>query len=348
MEDFRERMMHLLLTLPTARLTGGAKGVNLRCLYCEDSKNPTSAHMHIRLPDDNNMMIHNCFKCHTSGIVTHEKLVEWGLLEDPDVLVELNRYNKRVMKLDKNKKFHNTEVFRLDNKVISEGDISETKLKYINERLGTNLSYSDLLDAKIVLNLGDLIMSNRIEKYTRHESILKELDKYFIGFISQDNSFMNMRNIEFKTGKVNKSIDYRYVKYNIFEKVENTKAYYIIPTAVDVTNPKRIKVNIAEGTFDILSVYYNLRNKEQHSIYGSILGSGYVSMVKYILVTLKLINIELHIYADNDIHPKVVPTLRNMLTPFNIPLFIHYNRYEGEKDFGVPLSKIREEVTRIL
>lgn len=343
--EFREEMKQLLLNIPGARLVSGGKEVLIRCRYCPDSKDPRSAHMYISLPDNDNVMLHNCYKCHTSGIVTHTKLLEWGVYDSPETLVKLSKYNKHVLSLDKNKKFRDTNVYRINNAFISDNDISRVKLKYINSRLGLNLSYNDLLQNKIVLNLKDLLDSNNIQNITRNIDIINQLDFSFLGFLSQDNAFLNMRNLSKK--ELHPSINKRYINYNIFGKVDNTLRYYTIPTGIDLTLPQRIKLHIAEGPFDILSIYYNLRHQESHSIYSSILGSSYKSILLHFILNMKLINLEVHMYIDNDIDNYVVYDVKKLLDVFQIPLYLHRNMKSGEKDFGVTLDRIQEQIQRV-
>lgn len=342
--SFREEMKQLLLKIPGARLVSGGKEILMRCRYCADSKDPRSAHFYVSLPNEDNVMLYNCYKCHSAGIVTHKKLLEWGVYDDPEMLVKLSRYNKRVLSLDKNKKYVNQDVYRLSNEYILDNELSRAKLKYINNRIGTNLTYNDILEDKIVLNLRDLLESNNIQNITRDMNIINELDSSFLGFISQDNAFVNMRNL--RQGKVSKSIDKKYINYNIFGKVDNTLRYYTLPTSIDLCNPNNIKLHIAEGPFDILSIYHNLRQKEPHSIYSAILGSSYKSILLHFISNMRLINLEVHMYIDNDISNNVIYDIRNMLQIFQMPFYVHRNIYPNEKDFGVPIERIKEQIVQ--
>lgn len=347
-DDFRERFTRLLLQLPTARLVSGNKEVLLRCRYCPDSqKDMRSAHMYIKIPQqEGDLSLFNCYKCHTSGIVTHKKILEWGLYNDTETLIDLSLYNKHSLSLDKNRKFRDSEVYRINNTFITDNELSRVKLKYINNRLNTNLDFNDLIANKIVLNLNDLLSTNNITKTTRDISITNQLNDSFIGFISQDNAFINMRNLT--PGKVNKTIDKKYINYNIFGKVDNTMRYYTLPSNINLANPKRLRVNIFEGPFDLLSVRYNLLKDDKHMMYSSILGSAYKGIIMNIINTLQLLNIEIHIYKDNDISNYVINDIANLLYPYAIPLYLHTNMYPGEKDFGVPIDRIREQIVKIL
>ena len=110
-------------------------------------------------------------------------------------MVEYGDYLSTVSKLPQNKKILNTNSYKLRNSNITKCRTSEIKLNYINSRLGLSLNYDELMSKKIVLNLNDLLYSNNINELTRDPNIVRQLDKGFIGFISQDNAFVNMRRL---------------------------------------------------------------------------------------------------------------------------------------------------------
>ena len=110
----------------------------------------------------------------------------------------------------------------------------------------------------------------------------------FLGFISIDNAFLNMRRL-CDSGKVYESIDKRYINYKIFDKFDTSERFYTIPTAIDTLCPNRIKIHIAEGPFDILSILYNLNNGIlKNNIYGACTGSGYMGLLRFILLNMKI------------------------------------------------------------
>lgn len=336
----------LINNIPGARYASGERVILMRCPFCGDSDDPRKAHLYILLNtgSDYNVITCYCQKCKTSKVLTHSLLMEWGIY-DSNINVELIEYNKKALSDPRNDKFIDKPIYNLSNTFILDNELSRYKLSYINKRLGTNLDYNEILKRKIVLNLGDLLDSNNIYRYTRDQSIVKQLNDNFIGFISRDNAFINMRNLEIS--KVYESIDKRYINYNIFGKFNNSHRYYTIPTQINLCNPNRIKFHIAEGPFDILSVFYNLRQKENHSIYTAIGGSAYLNLIKSFILHDKLNYLEVHVYLDNDINNNTVYNIRDYLMIYNIPLYIHRNIKEGEKDFGVPIDRIKEEITQI-
>lgn len=337
----------LLQNIPSAKLASGGTVINCRCFECMDSKNPNSAHMYISIPYDNDKpSLYYCHKCNTSGIVNHNTLIKWGLF-DTDIALSMNSYlNNLKLSGKANKYFHPSEYhIRCD--YVTLNDKTEEKRQYICNRVGYDLSIDDLTSLKICLNLYDLLEQNDVKRLTRDKRIVDELDKEFIGFISIDNAFLNMRRT-CAEGIVNSSIDKRYINYKIFAKDETTERFYTIPTKVNLNSVERIKVHIAEGPFDILSIYLNLRNKED-GIYTAVAGNNYFNVIMHFLIKLQLPYVELHFYPDNDKYGSVdrIRKVVNMIPDKTIPVYIHKNIYEGEKDFGVSLNKIQESIMKL-
>ena len=336
----------LLTHMKNAKYASGKKFINCRCPECGDSVHMKSAHMYISIPWANNSVSwYYCHKCNCSGTVTFKKLIEWDIY-DADIAEELEDLNKRCITNGKQSKYYNRTVYNIRNNYTTEDDRSKFKLNYICERVGYNLNYEDLNKLKIVLNLNDLLRENRIANTTRNINIVNDLDREFIGFLSVDNAFLNMRRT-CEEGRVYQSIDKRYINYKLFNKDDTTQRFYTIPTMVNVNVPYRIPLHIAEGPFDILSIFLNLR-KQQPGIYTSVAGSNYIAVIMFFLIDLRLPNIELHIYPDNDKQgtDERMWKIINKLPDPTIPVFVHRNRFNNEKDFGVPANRIDETITQ--
>ena len=336
----------LLKMIPTAKVGSGGRVVNCRCFYCPDGKSKSSRHFGISIPQsDTEPSLYHCFKCHAAGIVTYKTLIDWGIYED-GLAMELIEHNA---KLGKNKEFRSKYIdkirYNVSNTITEDNEITRVTLKYINDRLGTDFTYEELRQLKIVLNLNDLLRCNNIEKLTRSQSIVEQLDLNFLGFLSIDNAYLNMRRL-CKEGLVYESIDKRYINYKLFDKFDTSERFYTIPTSIDINSPERIKIHIAEGPFDILSVYRNLRNMEP-GIYTSIAGSNYKGIAMYFLEVYKLPYVELHFYPDNDQSNEVIEKIAKYVEPMLIPVYIHRNIKEGEKDFGVSKENIIESIQQL-
>lgn len=337
---------HLLRAIPTASNASGGKVINCRCFFCPDSKNPNSKHFYISIPqNEHEPSLFYCHKCHASGVVDYKKLIEWDIYDD-QVAIELIHHNKGCSSTQMRKYMDKTHYI-VSCRNTSMNNTSNIKLNYINQRLGTKLTFEELRKLKIILNLNDLLKENRITQLTRNTGIVDQLDSNFLGFLSIDNAFLNMRRI-CDEGLVYKGIDKRYINYKIFDKFDTSERFYTIPTKIDLVNPERIKVHIAEGPFDILSIYKNVR-REEPGIYTSIAGSNYKGLAMYFLETYKLPYTEFHFYPDNDKYGsnRNIEKIARYVYPMNIPVYIHRNMYPGEKDFGVSLDHINESVYRV-
>ncbi len=349
MSDFKENLKQFLLNNIPGKVVSGDKEFLCRCPFCGDSVHLKSAHFYINLPSsDETPVMYHCKKCNTSGVLNRSVLRQLGVeLIDQDVLSDLISRHKKlngnfIRGSNKNKSIYK---FKTSNNFISINENTEYKLKYINNRLGLNLSYQDILDCKIVLNLYDLWndkSNNWYLRNTRDKRIMDELNDSFIGFLGYNNGVLNMRNLKDKKDYT-KYLNKRYVNYNLFnsEDLEGTSKYYIIPTTIDTLNPDPVKIHIAEGPFDVLSIFYNLYNGDKYnSIYASIEGKSYVNIVKFFLADLKIINAEIHIYFDNDVKQKEIQGILEQLQYLDLDIYFHWNRYKNEKDYGVPKSNI--------
>lgn len=345
--DIKKYKEFLLSAIPTAKLASGGTFINCRCFNCPDSSNPKSKHFYIAIPQaEDEPSWYYCHKCHCSGLVTHKTLIEWGIY-DENIAINLTDHNKKCSTKSKNSKYYDRSVYNLFNSKTIDNNISRIKLNYINNRLGYNFTYEELRKLKIVLNLNDILRQNNITKLTRDINIVNQLDINFLGFISIDNAFLNMRKL-CDDGKVYQSIDKRYINYKIFDKFDTSERFYTIPTEIDLNIPERLKIHIAEGPFDILSIYKNLRHEER-GIYTSVAGSNYSGLALYFLQMFKLPYVEFHFYPDNDKYGSndAMNRVANILRPIQAPIYIHRNLYPGEKDFGVSLSNIKESIYMI-
>lgn len=348
MMDWKKYSDYLLSVIPSAKPASGGKVINCRCFECPDSLDPKSKHFYISIPQSNDEpSLYYCHKCHCSGVVTYNKLIEWGIYNE-QIAISLANHNKICSSKPANSKYYNRSVYRLQNTYMRNNPNIEVKINMINNRLGCNFTYQELQKLKISLDLEGLLYENHIQKLTRDSRIVSQLSANFIGFISIDNAFLNMRRL-CTEGLVNQSIDKRYINYKIFDKFDTSERFYTIPTEIDLSIPERTKIHIAEGPFDILSVYKNIR-KEERGIYTSIAGSNYMGIAMYFLSMFKLPYVELHYYPDNDKYGSNERMIRiaDLLKPIRAPFYVHRNMFPGEKDFGVSPNKIEESIQQIL
>jgi hypothetical protein len=124
--------------------------------------------------------------------------------------------------------------------------------------------------------------------------------------------------------------------------------FYTVPTSIDLLSTERIKIHVAEGPFDILSIYQNIR-KGEPGIYSSIGGSNYQGTVFYFLKTYKLPYVEIHLYPDNDKYGSnyKMKSISDLFNSLGIPVYIHRNIYPDQKDFGVSPNLIQESIYQL-
>lgn len=329
--------------VPEAKSASGGREVVIRCRFCGDSKNLRHAHFYISVPQSpDELSFYHCKRCPNHGIVDDDLLRKIGCT-DSNLIVEVMKHNSEVLSLPKYKSLKKINVYPLRWDLIRKDPINQEKLAYINNRIGANFSFADLVSNKIFLNLYDIIVTNKLE-LTRYENICTDLDKYFIGFISYDNSYCGLRKIT--NDELYRSINKRYINYSLINKTDDRKNFYVIPTKIDVLNPQPVKIHIAEGQFDILSIYYNLNNcNKDQCVYIACGGKSYAQALDFILTETALINYEIHYYPDKDVNEnEFYWGVINKVNILPCDIYIHRNTFDGEKDFGVPANRIKDSI----
>lgn len=329
--------------VPTAKIASGGKELVIRCPFCGDSKNPRHAHFYISVPQSQeDISFYQCKRCPNAGILSDELLRKIGC-NDSNIMIEITKHNAEVMSLPKYKSLKKVNIYPLRWNLIRKDPNNQIKLDYINKRIGSNFTIFDLAKVKIILNLYDVININQLE-LTRHEMVCNDLDRYFIGFISFDNSYCGLRKVTDK--ELYKTVNKRYINYSLINKIDDRKNFYVIPTKIDILDPTPVKIHIAEGQFDILSIYYNLNQcNDYQNIYMACGGKSYSQALEFILTESGIINYEIHFYPDRDVSDNefYYDVLRRIeLLPGDI--YIHRNVFNGEKDFGVPKERIIDSV----
>ena len=332
-----------------AKVVSGGREILKRCHFCGDSSNPADAHMYIG--DMDGLIVYNCFKCNAKGLV------------DGKFLRDLGCYDTGIMSLciDQNKKstsskpansgvLRNTNsnfIRRFLNIPDSNNEFAIKKLNYVSNRLGYNVDYNMCKEFKIVLNLKEFLNYNNITNYSRHENLMDDLDKFFIGFLSMDNSHVILRRLV-PEGKLSKYIDYRYLNYDIYggyNNIDNGLKFYSIPKYIYLDRP--LELHIAEGAFDIIAIYKAFNHVNTNGIFASVCGKAYSSLIRHFIVNYGFMNINIHIYPDLDVQDREILRMRDELHMLGCRIFIHRNVYEGEKDYGVHYTHIIDNVMEV-
>lgn len=317
----------------------GGSEIVCHCKYCLDNS-PGHGHLYIKIPQNkDDAILFYCFKCHASGVLNSKTLLDWGIY-DAEIAATLDNLSqiRKPSSIGYSK-----QRYQFVNHV-SDVNLANMKLQYINNRLGTNLTFNECLRQKIIFNLKDALDYNNITTFTRSPSIINQLNWSFLGFLSLDNNFVNLRRI-CDEGIVYESIDKRYITYNINNSQNNNEKFYVLPTSIDLIKLRTVDLHIAEGPFDILSIKYNLRYNTP-GIFAAITGSNYKKLIWTLITTYKIVSFNLHIYPDNDRYGNddVIDDLAQLFWPYLGSMTVHRNDFPNEKDFGVPLNRINEKI----
>lgn len=311
--------------------------ISVRCPFCGDSrKNSKHTHFYINvdMKSTENPVFYNCFLCSSSGIMTQDVL---KILEIHDVTVtsSMRAFNKSISTQIKRLGLKDNNV-KLKVPLAQKTKRNQKKLEYINKRLGIDMTFEEAQELKIIFDFRDFLVLNEIDKLTCSEDKALDLHENYVGFLSVRCESINFR-------KVFDSPYKRYEKYPIFQGLDNTRKFYSIPTKIDVMTNDLIVINIAEGPFDILGVYYNVFDKNnKNTVNAAATGSGFKSVVKY-FVDLGVVgdNVILNIISDNEadktnaFYKKHIGQFKKWFGEINIL------RNEKRKDFGEPKYNIK-------
>lgn len=308
---------------------------HMRCLICGDSKkDPHKKRLYFRInTTDESPILYCCHNCGSSGILTSDVLRTLNI-RDISLAGKLTKFNKESIGRIKAK--YGLKDKKLDVKVPVARYTTQylNKKKYIEDRLGVDMTFDELVALKCIFSLHDFANVNKIDRLTVDRNRAIRLERDYVGFLTMNNEYINFRD----TTNSNKL---RYDKYTIIPELIDTVKMCAIPTSVEVLTTESITINIAEGVFDMLGIYYNVEDKKtKNTIYVAVCGSGYMNVVKH-FIKLGFIgsNITINIYSDSDkdpyFHKKVIEYARQWVGKVNLI----YNNLAS--DCGVPKEKIQ-------
>ena len=327
--------------IPNSQFAAGKKELVLRCPYCGHTSSAGKKHMYIGLSKDKPYMF-NCFKCEAGGLVNRTFL---NLLDirDEELIQAIDIHNKE-MRLSRSNSYASNRL--REPQVAYDAfevnyDIYPDKVKYINGRLGTNLSVSEMMNMKIIFDFS--FFKRQIMRYLgATESDFERIQRDYVGFLSVNNTSLSMRCIRQTDSK------YRYLICKLDDRDIYNKAF-CIPSSIPYTSD-RIMVHIAEGQFDIISIYNNITNRST-GIYFAAAGNKYSAILKYIL-SKGIMYMDIHLYFDNDQAGEIAKRqieyfIKNNITFFRgSRVFAHVN--QADKDYGVPIDKIQDFCIQII
>lgn len=340
--DIKSKMIELLKGRGAYSHSVNNKQHYTRCPFCGDSRNLSHAHLSVRIDLESDApMVYRCLKCPASGLVTDTFIEELGLYIDGEDKKLLKSYNKKAMKYAK---LVNLDIEKYIVPLYEPNPLNDAKLNYLNQRLGTRLTYADAKDHKILLNLFDFMKFNEMNAIEGLSfKMMETLNNYYIGFLSCNNNCIIFRDIT-KTQK------YRYFKVVINSKNVNPDTFYTIPSKINLMYTNDINIHMAEGTFDILSIKHNVVDATENDFFYAMCGFGGITILKYLLHHGINTGINLHIYSDNDQgnknHFKYLYN-GSYITEWIDNIYIHRNQVNTEKDYGVRPENIMDGFRKI-
>lgn len=314
----------------------------VRCPYCGDSRKANHGHFSIKIDetDEYSPMVFRCFKCSASGLLTKDVINDLGLNISSEISGELQRFNQKSAKYNKFTDSR-SEQFDIINPFSRK---AESKLDYVNERLNTDFTFDDAKCLKFVLDLEEFVVSNKIRTITGiTPNQLRFYDNHYVGFLSSNNNCLTLRAIDDVASM-------RYIKIILNNRNLDPHTFYAIPNTIDMLYTHDINVHITEGIFDILGVY-NLHNRnKENNYYYAVCGYGYNTILRSLIRLGFNTGLNVHIYADNDKTDRdIIYHLTNnkSVYPWLDNVWIHRNSFNGQKDFGVPLTSIIDSHKKI-
>ena len=348
--EVKEQVIQQLKTLPVCKPSSNMRQWVVRCPYCGDSVKSNHGHFSILVDLNSDApMLYRCLKCNESGILIPQVLEDLQLGYDQS----LNKQLELLSRISSNTSYFKDKVKNFIVPVPSDSSTNYRKLNYLNTRLGTNLTFADCAKYKIVLSFWEFIDANKIPVDVPDvmggclkSTIVKTLDEKYLGFVSANNNKIVFRDVSIdSSGFLGR---YYKVTLDILNRSPNT--FYSLMSTFDLLYTEPINIHIAEGTFDILSVYLNLKPEtSQNSLFFASCGYSFSTILKYLIYTGVTTDINLHVYSDNDKTDK--DHLSLLRKPFYQTwidkVYIHRNVYANEKDFGVSKEKINEYVYQL-
>ena len=312
--------------------------VQTRCPYCGDSRNRLHGHFSIKIDmNSDSIMLVRCLRCNESGILTSQVMEDIGVpltIEYAKSLDTLNRPNSKST-------YGRQRPLNYKVPVIINPIDSKIKIGYLNDRLGIEFTPEMIQESKIILSIMDFFSENKI-KIPDHinPKLIKIIEENYVGFLSANNNKITFRRI-IDNDQLN-----RYIKLSIDPYNTSPNNFYSIKNpGMDLLYTEPVHIHIAEGTFDILSIKYNLPHDDsQKHLFFASCGYNFGTIIKWLIYMGINTDLYVHLYSDNDKSDEEdIKVLNSGINKYWIDhAYIHRNMFQGEKDFGVPAVRIKE------
>ena len=292
----------------------------IRCPFCGDSQSdPRDSHMYLKCDTDPTSPItYYCFKanCGAKGILGKDFLDRIGAKVDGIGVFTDKIFNKV------------SQIKKANVNIITGTPIMDSpQVRYIEHRLGKGFNYEDYDKFKIIWDMNSLvpfITDNRVRNTLPNNN-----DS--VSFLSDDKSAVLTRFFFDKDG------DERWKKSKLFSL--DTKSFYTVKMLLDLFTKEKLVINIAEGIFDILSVYKNFIDEGEH-VHIASLGADYIAAINYAIGNGFIgSNVTIRIYIDSNIDEKILSRKLKKYTWVFAGIVIIKNI--KSEDFGTRIDNIK-------
>lgn len=293
------------------------KNIVCPCPWCEGDLIKGHYHLYIAL----DAPIFHCFSCHKKGTIS--KLIK--KLQGSDNSEKFVNIEK-VKELSKN--FEVTPKTHAKKFIIPELKNNESKEFYLKKRL--RFSNIPLHNIKgLIFDIDEFIRINNIKVDPKLNNLLNYLQSNFIGFCSEHNSILVLRNIDERS-------KFKHYKLNLQQNIL-PDYYKIIGGNINSNN-----LIMAEGIFDILLEHTydstNLRNDARLYIAG--FSKHYDSLLKSIVFYEQVFRPNIYILSDKDVSLYYYKKIKNENKHIIDNIYVYYNL--NGKDFADIPSKVEK------
>lgn len=296
-----------------------SKNIICKCPWCDYGKQTSKDHLYISVE----FPIFHCFRASCGAKGNIKKLIlKIAGVDTSDNFVDEKRIKKPSSQIIKSSHQKKNQIILPEIRT----DIFPNKTLYVRKRLKfVNINLNNIKG--LILDINQFIKINNITINPTLFRIKDYLHTNFIGFLSEHESLVTLRNID-------PTASFRFFKLKINDLP--FLDYYKIPG-----NSKKSKtVVLAEGIFDIFSAKeFNLPNV---FLYAAALSSKYTSLLQSIVFYEQEYNLDVIILSDNGIHPNYYRKIKKTNEQIINTCSIYYNK--TGKDFNentITISKIK-------
>lgn len=329
-------LFNIIASAPNTRVVNDRQ-IATRCFLCGDSaKNPYKKRLYIYFnPNDpTDYPTYYCFNCFDTGNFNVEMLHQMGIEnKEADIYLRTIIKNSDMDNGSRVYKNHNRDDINVKLPPVKAERKTLLKIKYLYDRIGYKIPPEDFDRLKIVFNLREFLEFNNIRP--NHKS-MDVLDRDYVGFLSTRNEYVILRDIT-------NSNRFRYIKYNIFGNVDDTKCFYTTRASIDPIGQDDIHIVVAEGPMDVLGIIYNVfgGDIENKVFIATCDGTFKNPIIHFVRKGLVGSNIYIDAYIDTDTKMDLRQIKKDL--KLFIPNFtVYYNKLY--KDFGVPKSQIDRDI----